>query len=314
MLVTVYITVADYWRIKKLDILKCYTRPSSFEKIMNKWVLPQIGMLKFTDIVKADLDGIISNIFDNGGNKNIAAQTCTILRKFFHEAATDRLIKGGICDVLKPISRDDSEKRVFSREEEKKLFIAFQHTTQPELCILSMLTGILYKDFLNCKCSDYFADDKCLKLNKKRKVVGAIAGTYKIVSRCIPLSDIHCTILNRAILKQLRKNEKFLTQRSDFIFTDTRNMPISAISDEDYNKIRKESGIYDFMMRDLVSNFGIKAIINKVNPAALKKYIGYETESSISSFSIACHNKKVVKDMTVCDEYYRKNMRNTINE
>ena len=196
---------------------------------------------------------------------------------------------------MKPISRDDSERRVFSREEEKKLLIAFQHTTQPELCTLSMLTGILYKDLLSCKCSDYSADNKCLTLNKKRKVVGAIAGTYKIVTRCIPLSDIHCAILDIAILKQARKNAKFLTQQSDFIFTDARNEPISTISDKDYNKIRQESGIYDFMMRDLVSNFGVKAIINKVNPAALKKYMGYETESSISSFSIACHNKKNCK-------------------
>ena len=314
MLVTIYITIADYWKLKKGDILKFHSRKVYFEKIVNKWIISKIGMLKFTEVTLTDIDRIIHDIYDSGEAQYMVSWVCTFLRKIFHEAAIDRLIKDDICDGLKPVVQRAHERRVFNMEEEKRLLQAFQKTTQPELFTISMLTGTLYSELIKCEISDYSAFDKTLIISKKHKIVSAVNATYEMKNRLIPLSDISCLVLNEAVSKQRQKNIKFGDNKSNLIFTNKFNNQIWGISPKNYAIIRKESGIYDFMMKDLVSNFGINAIKNKVNPAALKRYMGYECESSISNLSIACHNKNAVKDITSCDIFYRKLIGENVNE
>ncbi|MBR0095151.1 MAG: hypothetical protein IJP91_07715 [Synergistaceae bacterium] len=303
MFVTVYITLADYWKLKRDDILKFYSGRCSLEKIADKWILPKIGMLKVTDITSNDIESVIRDIYEHGEPKYVVSWANAIFRKIFHEAAVDKLIKDDVCDGLQPVISDSTDKRIFSEEQEISLLRAFQRTSQPELLTLSMITGLQYTELSASRREDYSGDEKTLTINKKRKTKGSPETV--VTKRAIPLSDISCAILNRAVVKQVRKNRKFPGNESELIFTNHFNNPIIDLGRENYAKIRKESGIYDFMMKDLSSNFGVHAMKYKVNPVALKRYMGYETGKSINDFSAACHDKSNVKDIKACDDYYR---------
>ena len=294
MFLTVYITVADYWKMKKDEILTPYKNPAIYELIMNRNILPQIGMLKVSEVTETDLEKIVRDFYDNGGKKYALKMICTLLRKIFHMAAIDKLVKDEICDTLKPIKADHTEKKSFTPEQETALLISFQKTKYPELYTFLMLTGLNHKEVEDCKIHDYSRENKTLTVTRKQKIFKPINEnqTHKTFTRVIQLSDVSCAVIDKAIEKRNSKD--------DFIFNAVKLHGY----DSDYKIIRRETGIFDFHIRDLAANFGIHALRLKENPAALKYYMGYIWPGTVDSFVSASHNN--VKDIQACDDYYRR--------
>ena len=304
MFVTVYITVADYWKLKKDSVLKFYSRPDIYEKYFTQCMLPEIGMIKVTDVSASDLERAVRNMLSSGNSKYKVSMMCALIRKLFHQAASDRLVNEDIFNGLKPIVVDKSEKRIFSHEQEVKLLRAFQLTKYPELYTLCMFTGLQFSSLLECQINDYSKDNKTLTISRRANQYYAKARNAKANVRTVPLSKISCKLVEVAINKQREKNKNFPDHESNFIFTDIYNNRLQRIYPEDYKLIRESSGIYDFYLIDLMSNFGINALKYKVNPIVLKRYYGYKTDYNVNLFALACHNN--MKDIQASDDYYRK--------
>ena len=209
MFVTVYITVADYWKLKKNEILKMYTIADYCEKCFNKFIMPEIGMMKIPDVTASDVEKIVRKVYDMGKSRSTVSMVCALIRKFFHQASVDKLSSEDILKNLKPIICDRDEKRILSPEQEKKLLLAFQFTKQPELYTLSMFTGIPYMDLTECTINDYSSSDKTLKVVRKSNQYYAKLKRSEAVARVIPLSDISCKVIEFAIKKQIEKNKNF---------------------------------------------------------------------------------------------------------
>ncbi len=292
MFLTVYITVADYWNLKKDEILTPYKNHKIYETIINRQVLPQIGMLKVSEVTETDIEKLVRNFYDNGGKKSAVKMMCSLLRKIFHMAAIDRLVKDEICDTLKPIKADPTEKRAFTVEQETALLISFQKTNYPEFYTLLMLTGLNCKELSECKLNDYSRENKTLTVTRKIKIFKPVDETHKTFTRVIQLSDIACAVIDKAIEKR--------NSNDDFIFEQMK----ARGHEKDYKKIRKGTGIFDFQLKDLSANFGVHALRLRENPTVLKYYMGYLWEGSVDSFATASHNN--VKDIQACDDYYRR--------
>ena len=168
-------------------------------------MLPEIGMLKVADVTSSDLERIVRNIFDAGKSKSIASMICAVLRKFFHQAALDKLANEKIFNTLKPITWEREDKKFFNQEQEKNLLKAFQFSKQPELYTLCMFTGIPYKDLAECLMEDYSKEEMTLKVSRKANQYYAKARNSKPEARTIPLSEISCKVIDKAIQKQLEK-------------------------------------------------------------------------------------------------------------
>ena len=303
MFVTIYITVADYWRVNKDKVLKFYSIAERYEKYFEEFVLPEIGMLKLSEVTLSDIERISRKLYSEGKSKSIVSMVNALVRKLFHQAATEKLVNEQELKGLKPITWEKAERRVFSQEQEKKLLLSFQHTYQPELYTLCMFTGIPYLDLGRCKLDDYSREEKTLRVCRKPKEYFVKARSLTSKIRTIPLSEISCRVIEVAIKKQIDKNKNFPGQESEFIFTDPNNNNTLRIWPCEYEWVRKLSGIPDFRMKDLVSNFGIHALKQKVNPIVLKHYIGYKSDDSVNTFALSCHNN--VKDIQASDDYYR---------
>ena len=304
MFVTVYISVADYWKLKKDCVLKFYSRPDLYEKYFTQCVLPEIGMLKVTEVGASDLERAVRNMFSAGNSKYKVSMMCAVIRKLFHQAAFDRLVNEDIFKGLKTVIPDKSEKRSFSQEQEVKLLRAFQYTKYPELYTLCMFTGVQLSTLILCKITDYSKENKTLRIFRKPNQYYAQTRNLNSNARTIPLSEFSCKVIEAAIKKQYEKNKNFPGNESDLIFTDKCNNEIIKTPPEDYKLIRKHSGIYNFLVIDLVSNFGINALKYKVNPIVLKRYSGYKSDYSVNMFALACHNN--IKDIQASDDYYRE--------
>ena len=304
MFVTVYITVADYWKLKKDTVLKFYSRPDLYEKYFAQCVLPEIGMMKIVDVSLSDMERAVRNMFAAGNSKYKVSMMCAVIRKLFHQAAFDRLVNEDIFKGLKSITPDKSEKRVLSHEQEVKLLRAFQFTKQPELYTLCMFTGIPCSTLTLCAINDYSRDNRTLTIFRKPNQYYAQTRNFNANARTIPLSEISCRVIEVAIRKQQDKNKNFPDHESNLIFTGAYNNEITKTSHEDYMSIRKHSGLYDFHMIDIVSNFGINALKHKVNPIVLKRYSGYKSDYSVNMFALAYHNN--IRDIQASDDYYRE--------
>ena len=181
---------------------------------------------------------------------------------------------------------------------------AFQFTKYPELFTLCMFTGLQVSSLTACCMNDYSKEETTLTISRKANQYYAQARNVKSNVRTVPMSEISCRVIESAINKQLEKNKNFPGHESNSIFTDIYNDRLQRISKEDYNVIRERSGIYDFHIIDLMSNFGINALKYKVNPIVLKRYCGYKTDYNVNLFALACHNN--MKDVQASDDYYRE--------
>ena len=304
MLITVYITVADYWKLKREIILKFYTNPYRYERYFENFIIPEIGMMRVSEVTVAEFERIVKNIFSAGKSKSVVSMVSALFRKFIHQAAIDKLTNEEKFKNMKPITFDADERRVFSIEQETSLLLTFQLTGQPELYTLAMFTGIPYLDLANCVIDDYSKDNKTLRVVRQAYQYFAKSRNATPVERLIPLSDNSCKILDRAIIKRHEKNKRFPGHESNFIFTNEENEHFHRIAKYEYYKIRKKSGIPDFNMKDLVSNFGVHALKYKVNPNVLKHYIGYKGDRALTLLSVACHNNS--KDIQASDDFYRR--------
>ena len=101
MLVTVYITVADYWNLRKDIILKFYAAPERHGKYFEQYVLPEIGMLKVAEVNASDIERVVRKIYEAGKSKSMTSMVSALIRKFFHQAAIERLKNEDILKTLK---------------------------------------------------------------------------------------------------------------------------------------------------------------------------------------------------------------------
>ena len=290
MIVTTYITVHDFWKIRKDRIMSDYEYKEVRIGLVEKYIMPEIGRMKLSEIRLSDIESLFRKLRNHGMSNNSLRSMKSLLRRIFHEAAEEKLIKENPIDRLRSFPDTVSELHSFSLEDQVRLIRSFVFTKYSELYASSYFMGVPIYELITCKKKDYDANKRMLSVSKR------IRSTKKIVDcvhREIFLSDYACGIIEKAMDKNCD---------SEFIFGDFDINEIYCDFDSDRKTIRNLTGLDHFNFPDLVSDYGIKAIDHGVNQKALMDHMGLKSEYNIlryiTSNSDHCTNETL-------DEYFR---------
>ena len=167
MITTIYMTVADYWMRKKEEILARYQYHDNMESIIERLVLPEAGTIRISEITTSDLERMYRAFDDRGIDQGIRRISTVILRRFFHMAIEERLLRENPVDGLKVIPYTPRALHGFTEEQERALLWSFSFTKQPEIYTLVLVAGIPFRELAACIVADFSAEERTLRLERR---------------------------------------------------------------------------------------------------------------------------------------------------
>ena len=282
MVSTIYMTVADYWMRKKEEIQSHYSNPTEIRTIMEKKVLPEIGSLRISEISTADLDNMMRAFYERGIISSTRQMVKFILRRLFHMAIGDHLMRDNPVDGMKTVHLEYKTLQGFTEEQERALLRAFSYTRHPELYTMVLITGIPCRQLAVCRVGDFSPEKRSLKLERRWSKQG-MKELEEPVKRCIPLSDIAVQIL--------RKTVKDMPHEDGLFCTDKDLGRLERDLTEDMKIIQERSGLDGLCMQDIRHHFGVLALRLGANPKALNRYLGYQSGFNMARYASAAKNR-----------------------
>lgn len=279
MLTTIYMTVADYWKLKEEMLLSSYkSKNNNAGRVIRNFILPVIGTLRISEVTVTDLERMVRMLREEGRSTGDLQVAKAILRKLFHYAVQDRLIKEDPVDSLAPIPTTYRELKGLSAEEEVRLLKIIRKTKRPELYTLMMITGISFRELAGCRICDFDEEGKKLTIRRSVTDRGEIREKKP---RTLPLADEAVWMLKRAVERNRQGTS------DDLIFRTAEGKLLSSIPWEDCKIFRQENGSAGTGLRALNYAFGIRALALGVNPKALNRYMGFRTGFNLTRYTDA---------------------------
>lgn len=279
MVVTIFINVADFWKLNKKKLLQLYMHPDAHEKLMEQTLLPMIGSIRLSELTENDLKGLFRTLQDAGMTAYLQQIAIAMLRRLCQLAVEARLMKCNPADSVKVCPTESKPVRALTPEQEMMLLLSFKYTSRPALYTLLLITGLPFREIAGCRKEDFFPEEG--KLRILRDVIRCgLRDKPKQEQRTIQLPEPARRILQK-IADETEKD-------NDFLFHGDDGQAMTRIPRRDYHIIQERSGLPEIRAEDWIHNFGIRALQLGVNPKILNKYMGYQSGKRIMRYTAAC--------------------------
>ena len=276
MVITIFINMADFWKLNKKKLLQIYMHPDIREKLMEQKLLPIIGSIRLSELTKNDLERLLRTLQDAGMTTYQQQIAIAMLRRLCQLAVEARLMKFNPADSIKVRQTEPKPIRYLTPEQESMLLFSFMYTSRPALYTMLLITGLSFREIAGCKKEDFLPEEGKLRL--LRDVTGGgIRDKPKQEQRTIQLPEPALRILQK-IANEAEKND-------DYLFHGYNRQAMTRIPSRDYRIIHELSGLPETTAEDWKHNFGIRALQLGVNPKVLNRYMGYLSGKRIMRYA-----------------------------
>jgi integrase len=225
-------------RFKKrhLPTLKEKTK-NEYERIIDKEITPILGSLPAKDVRRKELIDLIDSIAFDRNKKTLSNRVRAVLSSIFSFGIDKAIIETNPVLHIRRKKNETKRDRVYSPEEIKKLWNAFDKLHEPVKSLFKMLLmcGQRSGETRRMRWEDLDFENKYWVIPEKE--------TKAKRKQIVPLTDV-----TLYILLQLKP----ITGGSDYVFNSPKldNKPIEWLQKAS-DRIKKESEISDFRIHDL---------------------------------------------------------------
>ncbi|WP_340104883.1 tyrosine-type recombinase/integrase [Rhodohalobacter sp. 8-1] len=231
------LTVADLaeaYKTQHLPTLKESTN-ASYKSRINSKIIPSIGEIPLEELSKSDVRGLLEKIAIKDSNGTNSNRVRAILSSMVSFGVQKDWLEFNFVPSIKKLSRENSRDRIYSAEEIKKLWIAFEEEQEPMQSLLKMLLI----------CGQRLGETRLMKWQD----IGS-GGEWTIKSSNTKSSRTHYVpipSLGITVIEQLKAESD-----SEFIFESQYKpgKPLSYVGDA-MGRIRDTTGIKDYINHDL---------------------------------------------------------------
>jgi len=120
----------------------------SYKQVIDSYIVPKIGKKHLQDLKTKDLQGMYTDLVNEGKSKRTAEYTHVVIHNALKQALKEDLIAKNVANTAQPPRKEKKEMRVLSQEEIKKLLEANKDHKLYPLLLLELGTGLRVSELL----------------------------------------------------------------------------------------------------------------------------------------------------------------------
>jgi integrase len=279
------LTLAEYltnW----LDGLGQSVRPQTrrrYTDLMRQHVATRLGSVLLAKLAAPDVRQLYSDLLGAGLSNMTVRMVHMVLHRALKQAVQDDLIGRNVTEAVKAPRRTTPEYTAWTAEQAARFLLAADHSDEPALWRLALLTGMRRGELLGIKWEDIDFDRGTLAVQRSRSRSasgGWTIGAPKTASgrRSVALPPTVVEVLRRQRTRQREQRLAAGAAYTDqgFVFTTPLGAPlhINAVAAR-FDKVARQAGVPRIRFHDLRHTAATLMLANGEHPKKVQAQLGH---------------------------------------